>query len=102
MSRDQCIEQSVTSIQSLLNTNGPSFLMTSHVRLALWTLPSSLVKKNLPLKTLSNTGLDFWSKLIACLVLHQHMYKSKLPSFFGKRTLYFYQKGKLWNFGVSK
>ena len=64
---------------------------------------ASLVKKKyLPLKTLSNTGLDFWSKLIACLVLHQHMYKSKLPSFFGKRTLYFYQKGKLWNFGVSK
>ena len=38
MSRDQHIDQSVTSIQSLLNTNGASFLMTSHVRSALWIL----------------------------------------------------------------
>ena len=30
MSRDHRIDQSATSIQSLLNTNGPSFLMTSH------------------------------------------------------------------------
>ena len=34
MSRDQ----SATSIQSLLNTNGAIFLMTSHVRSTLWTL----------------------------------------------------------------
>ena len=27
-----------TSIQSLLNTNGATFLVTSHVRLTLWTL----------------------------------------------------------------
>ena len=33
MSHDQHIDQSATSIQSLLNTNGASFLMTSHVRL---------------------------------------------------------------------
>ena len=32
MSRDQRIDQSATSIQSLLNTNGATFLMTSHVR----------------------------------------------------------------------
>ena len=38
MSCDQRIDQSVTSIQSMLNTNGATFLMTSHVRLALWTL----------------------------------------------------------------
>ena len=38
MSRDQRIDQSATSIQSLLNTNGATFLMTSHVRSALWTL----------------------------------------------------------------
>ena len=31
-------DQSATSIQSLLNTNGATFLMTSHVRSALWTL----------------------------------------------------------------
>ena len=29
------------SIQSLLNTNGATFLMTSHVRSALWTLSST-------------------------------------------------------------
>ena len=39
MSRDQRIDQSAKSIQSLLNTNGASFLMTSHIRSALWTLP---------------------------------------------------------------
>ena len=39
VSRDQRIDQSATSIQSLLNTNGATFLMTSHVRSALWTLP---------------------------------------------------------------
>ena len=38
VTRDQCIDQSATSIQSLLNTNGATFLMTSHVRSALWTL----------------------------------------------------------------
>ena len=38
MSRDQRIDQSATSIQSLLNTSGANFLMTSHVRSALWTL----------------------------------------------------------------
>ena len=38
MSRNQHIDQSATSIQSLHNTNGASFLMTSHVRSALWTL----------------------------------------------------------------
>ena len=38
MSRDQRIDQSATSIQSLLNTNGATFLMTSHVRSALSTL----------------------------------------------------------------
>ena len=38
VSRDQRIDQSATSIQSLLNTNGATFLMTSPVRLALWTL----------------------------------------------------------------
>ena len=42
MSRDQRIDQSATSIQSLLNTNGATFLMTSHVRSALWTLLSNL------------------------------------------------------------
>ena len=40
MSRDQRIDQSATSIQSWLNTNGATFLMTSHVRSALWTLLS--------------------------------------------------------------
>ena len=35
---DQRIDQSATSIQSLLNTNGVTFLRTSHVRSALWTL----------------------------------------------------------------
>ena len=39
VSRDQRIDKSATSIQSLLNTNGATFLMTSHVRSALWTLP---------------------------------------------------------------
>ena len=38
MSCDRRIDQSATSIQSLLNTNGATFLMTSHVRSALWTL----------------------------------------------------------------
>ena len=38
VSRVQRIDQLVTSIQSLLNTNGATFLMTSHVRSALWTL----------------------------------------------------------------
>ena len=38
MSRDQRNDQSATSIQSLLNTNVASFLMTSHVRSALCTL----------------------------------------------------------------
>ena len=38
MLRDQRIDQSAMSIQSLLNTNGASFLMTSHVRSTLWTL----------------------------------------------------------------
>ena len=38
VSRDQHIDQSAMSIQSLLNTNGVTFLMTSHVRSALWTL----------------------------------------------------------------
>ena len=41
MSHDQRIYQSATSIQSLLNTKGASFLMTSHVRSALWTLHSN-------------------------------------------------------------
>ena len=31
-------DQSATTIQSLLNTNGATFLMTSHVTSALWTL----------------------------------------------------------------
>ena len=39
MSRDQRIDQSATSIKSLLNTNRASSLMPSHVRSALWTLP---------------------------------------------------------------
>ena len=38
VSRDQRTDQSATSIQSLLNTNRATFLMTSHVRSALWTL----------------------------------------------------------------
>ena len=38
MLHDQRIDQSATSIQSLLNTNGATFLMKSHVRSALWTL----------------------------------------------------------------
>ena len=38
VTRDQCIDQSATSIQSMLNTNGVTFLMTSHVRSALCTL----------------------------------------------------------------
>ena len=38
MSLDLRIDQSATSIQSLLNINGATFLMRSHVRLALWTL----------------------------------------------------------------
>ena len=38
VSRDRRIDQSLTSIQSLLNTNGVTFLMTSHVRSALRTL----------------------------------------------------------------
>ena len=38
MSRGQRIDQSATSIQSLLNTNGATFLLTSHIRSALWTL----------------------------------------------------------------
>ena len=44
MSHDQRIDQSETSIQSLLNTNGATFLMTSHVKSALWTLGG--LKKN--------------------------------------------------------
>ena len=36
--RDQRIDQSARSNQSFLNKNGASFLMTSHVRSALWTL----------------------------------------------------------------
>ena len=43
MSRDQHIDQSVTSIQSLLNTNGATFLMTSRVRSALGTLVINLL-----------------------------------------------------------
>ena len=35
---DQGIDQSAMSIQSLLNTSRSSFLMTSHIRSALWTL----------------------------------------------------------------
>ena len=38
MSRDQGIDQSVMSIQSLPDTNRATFLMTSHVSSALWTL----------------------------------------------------------------
>ena len=41
MSCNQRIDQSATSIQSLLNTKGVSFLMKSHVRSALWTLTPS-------------------------------------------------------------
>jgi hypothetical protein len=44
VSRDQCIDQSGTSIHSLLNTNGASFLMTSHVRSALWTLTYNFLR----------------------------------------------------------
>ena len=38
MLRDYRIDQSATSIQIVLNTNGASFLMMSHVRSALWPL----------------------------------------------------------------
>ena len=38
VSRDQHIDQSAMSIESLLNTSGVTFLMTLHVRSALWTL----------------------------------------------------------------
>ena len=44
VSRDQRIDQSATSIQSLLNTNGATFLMTSHVRSGLSTLPENKTK----------------------------------------------------------
>jgi hypothetical protein len=57
MSRDQLIDQSATSIQSLLNTNGATFLMTSQVRLALWTLTTQESVLTQPKTTLPKTQL---------------------------------------------
>ena len=82
VSCDQRIDQSATSIQSLLNTNGAIFLMTSHVRLALWTLwkwgthHSNVVTVLLSWQI--NCFMFFWSKVkiwilthVLCLVLFE-------------------------------
>ena len=63
MSHDQRIDQSATSIQSSLNTNGGSFLMTSHVRSALWTLLLKTLletNKSISLFTKSVAHTAFW------------------------------------------
>ena len=59
MSRDHRIDQSETSIQSLLNTNGASFLMTSPVRSTLWTL-NNLRKFRLIYEQLLNNNMSFY------------------------------------------
>jgi hypothetical protein len=64
VSRDQRIHQSETSIQSLLNTNGASFSMTSHVTSALWTLIDDKFMENF-----KNKGTRTWKLKKFCFVL---------------------------------
>ena len=64
MSCDQRIDQSATSIQSLLKTNGATFLMTSHVRSALWTLHMRLLKNFLPIVVSAAVALVYKKQLV--------------------------------------
>ena len=63
MSRDQRIDQSATSIQSLLNTNGATFLMTSHVRSALWTLLIMILMVKTHIFCFLHSKDNFWTTI---------------------------------------
>ena len=93
MSRDQCIDQSARSIQSLLNTNGATFLMMSHIRSALWTLLIDHRRINFS-KTLNHYStklqlfLQHCAKFIICI--KTHLSKSAYFNFMRKKAGIYY------------